>query len=100
MDSVLLYEQYVALLVYWGTSQNHDNCIWVGTGSLVIKIDQGWKGKSVRIRHGPATVWGESAHLLATDPNGLGRYVQMMIPKSGDLPVSTTLLNLREIGRC
>lgn len=41
MDFVLLYEQYAALLVYWGTSQNHDNFIGVGTGSLVIKIDQG-----------------------------------------------------------
>lgn len=38
---------------------------------IVISKDE--KGSSVQIRHGPATVRGESALQKATDPWGLGR---------------------------
>lgn len=58
------------------------------------------KGSTVQIRHGPATVKEELVLQSTTDQIRLGRYVLMMILESGDLPVSTTLCDLREIGRC
>lgn len=39
-----------------------------------ISISKDEKGSSVQIRHGPATVKGESAQPEATDPCGLGRH--------------------------